>query len=273
MGLASRIVAIVLLSLTILLGAGGLFLSTGEGWTEQGGVRTTETYSILGVETDVGGSTTSHIWGDGSEDGTGGISFLRIAPMVVASGVVFAIVALILIAVPRTAGTVSSGFLGLAAFFLILIGVLVHLAGMTLRATAVLGAPDAVTVGAGFGLEVLALLLAFAGGIIGLLQRTPAAAEPEDEEAWDDEVAEDATDAFEKPAYASPDDAVYEPAEPTHDSQDSFDFGAEEEAYPEAAPEEPAYVETHRLRCPSCSVISEFPIGATPVCSACGYGA
>lgn len=176
----ARVFGIILLSLAIVLGFVASFAAMGEAWREDNvngdTVRTTETYSLWTRERSIEADQTTtgeSSWFDAARDDSAGITYLRAAPVLITVGLVMAVVALILTAVPRTSPGITGGAFGLLGFLGLAAGLLLHVLGARLRAESIIGAPDTITYTLGTYAAIIAAVLLLVAGIMGMRRTAP----------------------------------------------------------------------------------------------------
>ncbi len=193
---ASRTTGIILLSLALVLGTVSMFMETGEAFvkttSDLGESTYTEEYSFWALGTEIDPFTGDQVessdgWYDSAFDGTGGITFLRLAPIALTVGLVFVAVALLLTIVPRTGQGISGGVLAAIGFVDILAAGLLHGTGATLRATQEFGRPDAIIAQWNAYLYAFVALLVLAAGLVGM--RRGHVHRHEEDHQWDEAFA------------------------------------------------------------------------------------
>lgn len=181
---SKRTATIILFAVAVLVGIGASLFTIGEAFWDppaSGGIdeRTDETYSLWSLDQEISrvgaaDETNDSHWFAEALDGSGGITFLRAAPVVLTIGLVGALVGLIL-SLPEADRTRRiGGVFGLFSAFMGGATGILLLRGLALRAQDVLNPPGAkapadIVWGFGAVLLVIFVVVLFIGGLMGLL--------------------------------------------------------------------------------------------------------
>jgi sorbitol-specific phosphotransferase system component IIBC len=162
-----RIVGTVFLSLALILGLVATFIPTGETWIEAGGARTTQTYDFWSQQ-ESGTTDATTGWFEAANDDTAGITLLRASAVLWVVGLLGLAIALVLTAVRATTDTAAGGVVAALGFVAALLALLLHAAGLMLRAEGFAGAGSALLTGTGMVLAAATVTLLLVAALLGM---------------------------------------------------------------------------------------------------------